>query len=89
VEARASFSGRSVSKTFVAAILVIVALGLAAMGAYVVKGVGAGGATTSPSQSVHLAPGTVLRQDNPSRAVTGTSQSGDDGSSRGGHGKLP
>ena len=87
MEARASFNGRSVSKTFVAAILVIVALGLAVMGAYVVKGFGAGGAATSQGQSVHLAPGTVLRQDNPSRTVSGSSQSGDDKWS--GHGQLP
>jgi len=87
MEARASFSGRSVSKTFVAAILVIVALGLAVMGAYAIKGFGGGGAATSQGQSVHLAPGTVLRQDNPSRTVTGSSQPGDD--NRGGHGQLP
>ena len=44
MEARASFSGASVSKTFVAAILIIVALGLAAMGGYAAKGLtGSGG----------------------------------------------
>jgi len=65
MEARASFSGASISKTFVVAILILVALGLAAMGGYAAKGlVGTGAA--SQSGTVHAAPGTVLRQDNPS-----------------------
>ena len=65
MEARASFSGASVSKTFVAAILVIVALGLAAMGGYIAKGLSGTGAAAATSGTVHAAPGTVLRQDNP------------------------
>jgi len=68
MEARASFSGASVSKTFVAAILIIVALGLAAMGGYAAKGLTGSGAA-SQSGTVHAAPGTVLRQDNPSKSV--------------------
>jgi len=68
MEARASFGTASVSKTFVTAILVIVAMGLAAAGGYVAKGL-SGGAVTTQSQRVYAAPGTVLRQDNPSRAA--------------------
>jgi len=63
MEARTSFSGASVSKTFVAAVLVIVAMGLAAMGGYVAKSVLGSGAAVTQSQTVHAAPGTVLRQD--------------------------
>jgi hypothetical protein len=63
VEARATIKETSVSRFFVGAILVLVAMGLGAMGGYVAKGAGAGtgGAQT---QVVHPAPGTVLRQDN-------------------------
>jgi hypothetical protein len=68
MEARASFGGSSVSKTFVAAILVIVALGLAAMGGYAVKGLSGTGAAAAQSGTVHAAPGTVLRQDNSNQA---------------------
>lgn len=64
MEARASFSGASISKTFVAAILIIVALGLAAMGGYAAKGL-AGSGAASQNGTVHAAPGSVLRQDNP------------------------
>jgi len=68
MEARASFNGASVSKTFVAAILVLVALGLGAMGGYVAKGLsGTGAAATQSSTTVHAAPGSVLRQDSVSR----------------------
>lgn len=71
MEARASYSGASVSKTFVAAILVIVAMCLAAVGGYIAKGLTSGGAApASQSQTFHLAPGTVLRQD---YAPSGTS----------------
>ena len=66
MEARASFSGASVPKAFVAAVLVIVAMGLAAMGGYVARGL-SGGAVEAQGQT-HAAPGTVLRQDNPARA---------------------
>ena len=69
MEARASFGGASVSRTFVTAVLVIVAMGLAAVGGYVAKGL-AGDAAATQSQTVNAAPGTVLRQDNPSRAAT-------------------
>src|SRR5207245_5403797 len=63
MEARASFSGAPVSKTFVAGILVLVAMGLAAMGGYVAKGLTSSGAAASQNVTVHAAPGTVLRQD--------------------------
>jgi hypothetical protein len=63
MEARASFGRSSVSKTFVAAILVIVAIGLAVMGAYVAKGLS--GTSASQNHFAQPAPGTVLRQDNP------------------------
>ena len=59
MEARASFSGAPVSKTFVAGILVLVAMGLAAMGGYVAKGLTSSGAAASQNVSVHAAPGTV------------------------------
>jgi hypothetical protein len=72
VEARASFdNGASVSRTFVAVILVIVAMGLAATGGYLARTVVGGGAATvaTQSQDVHAAPGTVLRQDSPAKAA--------------------
>ena len=87
MEARASLKGASVSKTFIAAILVLVTMGLGAMGGYVAKGLGATGSTGAQTQVVHPAPGTVLRQDNPA----GQSTSGDTQSIqgvRGGHGEL-
>ena len=65
MELRASFGGASVSRTFVAAVLVIVAMGLAAMSGYLAKGLTSGSAATSPAQAAHAAPGSVLRQDNP------------------------
>ena len=70
MEARAQFRGASVSKTSVAVILVIVALGLATMGGYVLMGRG-GAAATQTQRHIQLAPGTVLRQDwpAPSKAV--------------------
>lgn len=68
MEARASLKGESISRTFVAAILVIVAMGLAAMGGYLARTVVGSGSTVTRSQSVvQAAPGTVLRQDNPSQ----------------------
>ena len=88
MEARASLKGASVSKTFIAAILVLVTMGLGAMGGYVAKGLGASGSAGAQTQVVHPAPGTVLRQDNPA----GQSTSGDTQhiqGVRGGHGELP
>src|SRR5437879_11611747 len=70
MEARASFSGTSVPKLFVAAVLVLVAMGLAAMGGYVARGLNGSGAAVVGSQAAHPAAGTVLRQDNP--AVVGS-----------------
>jgi len=63
MEARASLRGASVSKTFVFAVLVIVAMGLAAMGGYIAKSVQGSGAAVTQNPAVHAAPGTVLRQD--------------------------
>ncbi len=68
MEARASFNRPSVSKTFVAAILVLVAMGLGAMGGYVAKGLTSGDTATSQGQDVHAVPGSVLRQDNPAQS---------------------
>lgn len=65
MEARASFNRPSVSKTFVAVILVLVAMGLGAMGGYVAKGLTSGDTATSQGQDVHAVPGSILRQDNP------------------------
>lgn len=71
MEARATINGAKVSKTFMAAALVLVAMGLAAMGGYVtgsvVKGNGAP-PTSTGTLEVHPAAGTVLRQDNPAQA---------------------
>lgn len=71
MEARASINGASVSRAFVAAIVVIVAMGLAAMGGYMARTVVGSGSkpVVTQSQTVHAAPGTVLRQDNPSRGA--------------------
>ena len=66
MEARASFSGPSVRKAFVAVVLVIIVIGVAAMARYVVSGLSAGVAAAVPGQTtVHAAPSTALRQDNP------------------------
>ena len=96
MEARASFNGPSVSKTFVAAILVLVAMGLGAMGGYVTKGLTTGGsAAQSQSQGiVKAAPGSVLRQDDRSFIAQYTTTSPatveDNGlRNRGGHKDLP
>ncbi|OLC02739.1 MAG: hypothetical protein E6I12_00880 [Chloroflexi bacterium] len=86
MEARASFGGASVSRTFVAAILIIVALGLAAMGGYATKALTGAAATSQGQVVVHAAPGTVLRQDNPKAAATALPA---DRPTRGGHGELP
>ena len=69
MEARASFNGSSVSKTFVAAILVLVALGLGAMGGYVAKGLTGSGSAATENATVHAAPGSVLRQDSVGRST--------------------
>lgn len=98
MEARATVNGQSVSKTFVAAILVLVAMGLGAMGGYVAKGLGASGTSAAQTQQVHAAPGTVLRQDDPSKSAepsriakddSYTSNTAPDRALRGGHGELP
>ena len=66
MEARATIREASVSRTFVAAVLVLVAMGLGAMGGYAAKGLGASSAAGQQVQ-VHPAAGTVLRQDNPAQ----------------------
>ena len=63
MEARATIKETSVSRMFVGAILVLVAMGLGAMGGYVVKGAGAGSAAATV-QTTHAAPALPLRQDN-------------------------
>ena len=69
MEARATFNGAAVPKTFVAAALVVVAMGLAAMGGYMANDVLKGRASgITGNTTVHAAPGTVLRQDNPVQA---------------------
>ena len=69
MEARATFNGAAVPKTFVAAGLVVVAMGLAAMGGYMANDVLKGRASgITGNATVHAAPGTVLRQDNPVQA---------------------
>ncbi len=62
MEARASLTGTSVPKTFVAIVLVVIAMGLAAMSGYMARGL-SGGAAEAQGQPVHAAAGTVLRQD--------------------------
>ena len=70
MEARATFDKPSVSKTFVMAVLVVVAMGLSAMAGYAAKSAfsGAGAAADVNNAAVHPAAGTVLRQDNPAQA---------------------
>lgn len=65
MEARRGFEGASISKSFVAAVLVIVALGLGVMGAFVAKGLtGSAAGSGAQVQQVHITPATSLRQDN-------------------------
>lgn len=62
MEARATVSRTGISKFFVGAVLVLVALGLGIMAAFLAANLsGSAGAT----QHVNAAPGTVLRQDSP------------------------
>ena len=77
MEARASFSGASVSKTVVAAFLVIAVMCLIAVGGYLIKGgLNHSGAAATQSQAVYAAPGTILRQDDWSRSAKATDQQG-------------
>jgi len=67
MEARATVGRTGISKLFVGVVLVIVAVGLGIMAAYLAANLtGSAGAGTS-SEPVKAAPGTVLRQDNPSQ----------------------
>lgn len=63
MEARRSFEGASISKSFVAVVLIIVALGLGVMGGYAARSLTGSAATTTQGQ-VQFAPATSLRQDN-------------------------
>ena len=64
MEARRTFTESSVPKGLVIVVAACAALGLAAMGAAAVKGLGAS-SNASTDAIVHPAAGTVLRQDNP------------------------
>lgn len=64
MEARATYDRTAISRFFVGAVLLIVAVGLGIMAAYLAAGLSG---TAGPSQQIHAAPGTVLRQDNPSQ----------------------
>lgn len=63
MEARASFDRTGISRLFVGVVLVIVAVGLGIMAAYLAASVT--GASDAGLQPAHAAPGTILRQDNP------------------------
>jgi hypothetical protein len=66
MEARTSLGRTGISKLFVGVVLVIVAVGLGIMAAYLATSVTAtSGASAQPA---HAAPGTILRQDNPVQA---------------------
>jgi hypothetical protein len=70
MEARATFNGSTVPKTFIAGAFVLVAMGLAAMSGYMAHDALKGGVTgASANTTVHAAAGTVLRQDNPAQAA--------------------
>jgi hypothetical protein len=75
MEARRTFGSASISKTFVAIVLVVVAVGLGIMGAYAAKSLtGSAAAPATHAQSVQLAPATSLRQDNDYPARPANSQ---------------
>ena len=68
MEARATIGRAGVSKLFVGVVLVIVAVGLGIMAAYLAANLT--GAASVSNGTFHAAPGTVLRQDNPSQSQT-------------------
>jgi hypothetical protein len=69
MQARATFNRAQDSKTLLVVALVLVAMGLAAIGGYVAKDVfGTNAASVSGSVVAHPAAGSVLRQDNPVQA---------------------
>jgi hypothetical protein len=75
MEARRTFGSSSVSKSFVAIVLVLVAVGLGIMGAYAAKNLtGSAAAPVTHSQSVQIVPATSLRQDNDYPALPANSQ---------------
>lgn len=91
MEARASINGAGVSKTFVAAVLVLVAMGLGAMGGYAVKGLGVSGAPAAGATQVQVypAPGTHLREDvEPQSRSDNSSIRPTSGGTRGNHGEI-
>jgi hypothetical protein len=69
MEARSSLKGTAVSKTFVAAVLIIVAIGLGIMGAYLAVGLSGSKAATpshtivAPSSGAALTPDAQDRND--------------------------
>jgi hypothetical protein len=92
MEARATIKETSVSRFFVGTILVLVAMGLGAMGGYVAKGAGSAAGTV---QVTHSAPALPLRADNDYPKL-GVQQAPDTsaikavkGGTRGDHGDLP
>ncbi|HYL06918.1 MAG TPA: hypothetical protein VEU76_00105, partial [Candidatus Udaeobacter sp.] len=71
MEARRTFGSSSVSKSFVAVVLVLVAVGLGIMGAYAARNLTGFAAPAAHAQAVQIVPATSLRQDNdyPARAA--------------------
>lgn len=63
MEARSSFKGTAVSKTFVAAVLIVVAIGLGIMGAYLAAGLSGSKAATPSHTIVAPASGQALTPD--------------------------
>lgn len=60
MEARQTLRGSSISKTFVAIVLILVAVGLGVMGAYVAQSFSGSHAATS--NTIPAAPGTSIRK---------------------------
>jgi hypothetical protein len=61
MDVRATIGRTGISRFFVGVVLVTIALGLGLIGGYLAANLS--GTSTGGSQSVHAAPGTVLRQD--------------------------
>jgi hypothetical protein len=66
MEARQTLRGSGVPKGFVIAVAACAALGMALVGSVVAKNFT--GSSSTVNSTVHAAPGTVLRQDNPANA---------------------
>lgn len=67
MEARATVGRTGISKLFVGVVLVIVAVGLGIMAAYLAANLTGSAGAGARTEQVNAAPGTVLRQDNPSQ----------------------